>query len=414
MFRRITRSQTICLAKPVPTETKKVQPPKKHGKKETTQSTSKPEANKIPKKSLVSEKSGLTLDTPKVGPLNGRQIPHVPLRRSARLTLKLPPPSPVIRERRNTMPVSVAKRSITLSASKYPNFDLKKTSCPFPKLPVNSNESKTIPTDIDVGNERVTRKSLRLRGLSVTKIPEKSSESDICMEKEANPKVPRRLSTHLNESTAAPIVALTPNLTKCVKRTAKPRRYTFHSGTTVSQIETSSPIHSGIINDKQKKRSTRIRVADIFFSEELKKELLKDLRDITIEKKLYEIPQKLNVADVVEKYVTTLSHRQNVIVGPNGISTDQIFTCLIEYFDLLIGRQLLYESEKEQFAWLLRDFPEESMAKIYPPIYLLRLLVQLNKLFPYSTLNAETKNFLFNELNEFTMFLSENVNVFFS
>lgn len=61
---------------------------------------------------------------------------------------------------------------------------------------------------------------------------------------------------------------------------------------------------------------------------------------------------------------------------------------------------------------MLRNFPGEAMSKIYPPIYLLRLLVHLMHL-PFSERDTETLEWILEHINEFIKYLDENKAVLF-
>ena len=58
----------------------------------------------------------------------------------------------------------------------------------------------------------------------------------------------------------------------------------------------------------------------------------------------------------------------------SSLSTVQeVCSGLREYFNVLLGSQLLYKFEREQHADLIKDMPDKDMADVYGPIHLLRL-----------------------------------------
>lgn len=156
-----------------------------------------------------------------------------------------------------------------------------------------------------------------------------------------------------------------------------------------------------------KRQLKRTEAATIFIaiSDDLKKILLDDSHYINNRKNLYEIPRGLNVAEVVAKYLSNINADPN---DPFQYIIRKALQGTIEYFNVLIGRQMLYESERVQYEVLLEKYPGIPMSQIYPPIYLLRLFVLLNKLLNFSNEDIETSQNLINHLNEFVKYLDDN------
>ncbi|XP_037038967.1 uncharacterized protein LOC119076366 [Bradysia coprophila] len=147
----------------------------------------------------------------------------------------------------------------------------------------------------------------------------------------------------------------------------------------------------------------------------LRQILVDDSKFINTSKRLYEIPSDFNVAELVDEYV--MSVVENEASNPwnsTPMSCGVIFEGIIEYFDTLIGRQLLYEPERDQYTLIMNNYPGVAMSKIYPPIYLLRLLVQLNKLLHYKDASKETMKFSMDHLHKFINYLTDNKSTFFN
>lgn len=154
------------------------------------------------------------------------------------------------------------------------------------------------------------------------------------------------------------------------------------------------------------------RAAVVRILDDLKVILLDDSKFITVQKKLYDIPLGVNAAEVIEKYVAIA--RVGDSDGPSGMTVDVLFQGIIEYFDGLIGRQLLYEMERDQYELLMNNFVGVKMSTIYPPIYLLRLLVQMNKLLPFGNTSADVLEFCMECLHKFLNYLADNKSTFFA
>ncbi len=164
------------------------------------------------------------------------------------------------------------------------------------------------------------------------------------------------------------------------------------------------------------RRSVKIQPnqnTDFTISDDLKKILVDDANFIIVQKKLNEIPHGLSVAEVVQNYATIIFEENTFNSSPMTINI--LFAGIIEYFDSLIGRQLLYEQERVQYLTLLNNYPGVPMSKVYTPIYLLRLLVKLNQLLHYrQMLSGEALTYSIDHVNKFLMYLSDNKSAIFN
>lgn len=149
--------------------------------------------------------------------------------------------------------------------------------------------------------------------------------------------------------------------------------------------------------------------------DDLRKVLTDDLKFINSAKRLYEIPSEVNVALVVDEYVTMLAENKvSDSCNPSPMTSKDFFVGIIEYFDRLLGNQLLYEPERDQHLSIKNDFVDVAMSKIYPPIYLLRLLVRLNNLLHFNNTSQEIMKFSMDHLDKFVKYLSDNRSTYFN
>lgn len=146
---------------------------------------------------------------------------------------------------------------------------------------------------------------------------------------------------------------------------------------------------------------------EIIIPSELKKLIVKDSININKKKRLYQIPATNNIATIIEDYIA-LKQTQRNDESQNGISFEVVLFNVLDYFDTLLCGQLLYESEREYNVEVMNNFPGEKMSKVYPPIYLLRLLVQMNKLMEFSNRDKDSLQCIVNHVNDFTKYLAEN------
>lgn len=148
--------------------------------------------------------------------------------------------------------------------------------------------------------------------------------------------------------------------------------------------------------------------------DDLRQILMDDSKFINSTKRLYEIPTDVSVAEVIGAYVTIVAESDaSNSWNPSPMTSSTLFQGIIEYFDVLIGRQLLYEPERDQFEWISNKFAGEPMSKIYPPIYLLRLLVQMNKLLHFKKTSEDVMKFSMDHLNRFLKYLADNKATYF-
>lgn len=147
--------------------------------------------------------------------------------------------------------------------------------------------------------------------------------------------------------------------------------------------------------------------------EELKPWLVDDWDAINRQHKLLEIPAKKTVRDIIEAYVQQKKSNKSTTQFKEAALTD-VMNGLIEYFNVMLGAQLLYKSERPQYQDILKQHIGVEKAKLYGSFHLLRLFVRLGSVVSYTSLDEKCINTLMSHVQDFLKYLVKNVNVYFN
>uniref|UniRef100_H0XYK7 Mortality factor 4-like protein 2 n=1 Tax=Otolemur garnettii TaxID=30611 RepID=H0XYK7_OTOGA len=140
--------------------------------------------------------------------------------------------------------------------------------------------------------------------------------------------------------------------------------------------------------------------------EELKPWLVKDWDLVTRQKQHFQLPAKKNVEAVLKEYANCKWSQGDV--DNKEYAINKVMGGIKEYFDVMLGNQLLYKFERPQYAEILLAHPDAPMSQVYGGPHLLRLFVRIGAMLAYMPLDEKSLALLLGYLHDFLKYLAKN------
>lgn len=264
--------------------------------------------------------------------------------------------------------------------------------------PVTVDSKKDTSTKEDTSKEEKDEPATKKkRGTSTSTNPDKT-QTIISDTKSA---------TTLSTTSASNPATTTPVSTVATTATAGVINPTLTPSTTSSAI---NRLDSCVESEETflSKIEVKIKIPD-----ELKQCLADDWDAITRQHKLLDIPAKITVQDIVDQYIN-LKKSAKSTNACKELAISDVLNGVIEYFNVMLGSQLLYKFERPQYAEILQQYSDTPLSKLYGSFHLLRLFVKLGSMLGYSALDEKSMQMLLVHLHDFLKFMVKNSATFFS
>lgn len=178
---------------------------------------------------------------------------------------------------------------------------------------------------------------------------------------------------------------------------------------TVPARKKRSRITNAVENEENFVSRVDVKIA---IPDDLKQWLIDDWDLITRQKQLVPIPRKKNITEILDEYIKSRAANPDDGLKPGVVQ--EVADGIQEYFNVMLGTQLLYKFERTQYGDILVDHPNLPMSHLYGAEHLLRLFVKLGNALSFSSLDEKSVNFVVTHIQDFLEYMSRNADSLFS
>ncbi|KAF9458077.1 MRG-domain-containing protein [Collybia nuda] len=162
-------------------------------------------------------------------------------------------------------------------------------------------------------------------------------------------------------------------------------------------------------DESNKKPDLKLNLPDT-----LKMFLVDDWEAVTKNNQLVTLPRTPTVVELLEQFASYIEETKPPGLRDPGLLTPTIISGLQVYFDRSLGANLLYRSERPQFAEVRKQYKtgqkviigqEKEVSAVYGAEHLLRMLVSLPGMVANSTLDPESVGLVRDYVNELLVWM---------